>query len=90
MAATKKVERRDLRNGARIAVQLVAGEICTTFSRPDTPLGDIELATFVNHCGVPVGARRWPPEGQRTVDDDGRTRHIVGYTWPDMPPMTLE
>lgn len=77
------VHRRDLRNGARVTVALIDGQVVMTFSRPDRPLGDVEPDTFVSHCEVPDGATRRPATGQRTAQDGPRTRHMVSYVWPD-------
>lgn len=82
-----EVVRRDLRHGARVSVRVVDGQITMSFSRPDVPVGEDELVTFIAHCEVPYGARRAPAEGQRLVDDRGRPRYVVAYTWPDNAPL---
>lgn len=84
------IQRRDLRNGARISVLVVNGQVLMTFSRPNTPLGDpTEIATFVKHCEVPFGAERRPAEGQSSAADGDRTRYYVTYVWPDNAQLDL-
>ncbi len=71
LAGGARVDVRTLNQGATLRVCL---------SRPDKPLGAVELVTFVRHFGIPDVARRAPEDPtQQEVHPDGR--HYVIYDW---------
>lgn len=74
-----------LRNGARMAVRIRDGLHTVTFSRGDVLLGEVEIDTFMAHCGVPSHARRIPTDGQGFRADGLRGRHYVAFQWPVAP-----
>lgn len=88
--STGQTQAYELARGARIGVRVQAGQIEVCFSRRNAPVGDVELATFTRHCGVPVGASRVPVEGQLTHTERNSTRHYVIYRWPVTIALPLE
>lgn len=73
--------RADLPGGARLAVRAAAGVITLTVARTPQRVGDVEALTFYRICRVPPFARRIPETGQATRAADGKTWHLVGWTW---------
>lgn len=73
----------DLKGGARLAVRVLDGVTTLTISRKMKRLGDVEIVTFQQQCGVPSTAIRFPLEGQRTIERDGATWHAITYRWAE-------
>lgn len=74
-----------LAHGARMAVRVEANQITLTLARTPARLGDRELITFQDHCGVPRTALRWPATGQERRERDGVAWWIVAYRWLEEP-----
>lgn len=83
------VARYQLKRGARLAVKVLGGDILLTISRPEQPVGAVELDVFRQACQVPLDAVRIPPAGQgekRLVESSRPiTLFYVAYAWPDTP-----
>lgn len=73
----------ELKGGARLAVRCIDGVTTLTISRKGKKLGDTEIVTFKQHCGVPETATRYPAEGQNTRDADGVAWFYVAYRWAE-------
>jgi len=86
-ARTGQDRAADLRGGARVAVRVRVGTTTVTFSRRAVRLGDTELITFRQACGVPQLAERLPQAGQRTSEHAGATWYSVSYRWHDQVPV---
>ena len=81
-AAPGRLQRRELRKGARIAAQVdLEGRTLFVCARTPQPLGDTEISTFRAHAGIPAGAERIPATGQRRQQADGQLWHLVGWRW---------
>ena len=72
----------NLKGGARLVVRVQDGIVTLTIARKAKKVGDTELITFKDHCGVPVDAIRFPLEGQNTrTDAAGVAWSYVAYRW---------
>lgn len=74
---------RELHGGAKLAVRVQNDVTTLTIARKQKPVGDVELKTFKQHCGVPETATRFPLEGQNTREADGATWWYVAYRWKE-------
>jgi hypothetical protein len=71
----------NLSGGARLVVRVKDGVVTLTIARQRKRVGDRELITFKEQCGIPANAIRFPLEeqGQRTAD--GVQWFYVAYRW---------
>lgn len=69
----------NLKGGARLVVRVQEGVVTLTISRKTKRVGDRELITFREQCGIPPDAARWPAEGQAQKDDFW----YVAYRWAE-------
>lgn len=83
--ATHEWQQAELRGGAYVSVGCTEGVTHVIFSRAGKRLGDVELTTFRQHCGVPDGARRTPEDRtiQGTKQTEAGPRWFVGFSWKD-------
>lgn len=75
---TGKQRNARLKGGAEFAVLVVEGVITLTIKRPEKRVGDVELRTFREHCGVPLDAAMLTPPEQATRDV--RTASLNGFS----------
>ncbi len=75
---TGKQRNAPLKGGAELAVLVVEDVITLTIKRPEKRVGDVELRTFREHCGVPVDAAVLTPPEQATRDV--RTPSLNGFS----------
>lgn len=83
--ATGRDQHVELMKGARLSVRAEGTQITLTIARKGKRVGDTELVTFRNHCGVPDGAVRWPAEGQDLVEREGAGWWRVAFRWLETP-----
>jgi hypothetical protein len=67
----------DLSGGARLVIRVKDGVVTLTISRQKKRVGDRELITFREQCGIPADAARYPPEGQGQRGD----AYFVAFRW---------
>jgi hypothetical protein len=70
---------QNLKSGARLTVSVKDRTTTVIISRPDKPLGGVEIETFKLHCAIPAGAARAPAEGQQVIEEDNVTWHRVAW-----------
>lgn len=71
----------NLAGGARLVVRVTGDIVTLTIARKTKRVGDRELITFKQHCGVPDSAIRFPQEGQNPRESDGITWWYLAYRW---------
>lgn len=71
----------NLSGGARLVVRVQGDIVTLTIARQKKRVGDRELITFKQQCGVPETAIRFPQEGQNPRESDGVTWWYVAYRW---------
>jgi hypothetical protein len=70
----------NLSGGARLVVRSLDGVVTLTIARgKGKKLGDREIITFKEQCGVPENAARFPAEGQGQKGDSW----YVAYRWKE-------
>jgi hypothetical protein len=72
----------ELSGGARLVVRVKDGVVTLTISRQKKKVGDRELITFREQCGIPADAARYPAEGQGQRGD----AYFVAYRWAEGAP----
>lgn len=69
----------ELSGGARLVVRVQGDIVTLTISRQKKKVGDRELITFREQCGIPADAARYPAEGQGQRGDSW----YVAYRWKE-------
>lgn len=73
----------ELTGGARLCVRVRNRVVTLSLARRGKKVGDVEETTFRVACKVPLGATRWPVEGQHQRERNGATYHQIVYHWFD-------
>jgi len=71
----------NLSGGARLVVRVQQGVVTLTIARQKKKVGDRELITFKEQCGIPATAIRFPLDEQGTRTVAGVQWFYIAYRW---------